>query len=85
MLSGFWGWFFVIVAVIIIFNAGKLPDLRKEVDAKIKVGLAALEKGKEDLNKKLAEKRNKESTSAKVENNDATTSDKISTEETKQD
>lgn len=56
MFSGFWGWFLVVLVVAAIFGAGKLPDLRKEAEEKLKLGMAALEKGKEELNKKIAEK-----------------------------
>ncbi len=59
MFSGFWGWFFVVLIVGAIFYANKLPDLRKEAKEKMKQGLAALEKGKKELEKKVAEKSKK--------------------------
>lgn len=59
MFSGFWGWFFVVLIVGAIFYANKLPDLRKEAEEKMKLGLAALEKGKKELEKKVAERNKK--------------------------
>ena len=59
MFSGFWGWFLVVVIVAVIFGAGKLPDLQKEAEEKLKLGLAALEKGKEELNKKTCRESSK--------------------------
>lgn len=59
MFSGFWGWFFVVLIVGAIFYANKLPDLRKEAEEKMKLGLAALEKGKKELERKVAEKSKK--------------------------
>jgi len=67
MFSGFWGWFLVVVIVAVIFSAGKLPELRKEAEEKLKLGMAALEKSKEELNKKIAEKTKKENSAAKKE------------------
>ena len=64
MFSGFWGWFFVVLVVGAIFYANKLPDLRKEAEEKMKIGLAALEKGKKELEKKVNEKTKKSESSA---------------------
>ena len=66
MFSGFWGWFLVVLVVGAIFGAGKLPDLRKEAEEKLKLGMAALEKGKEELNKKIAEKTKKDNAAKKT-------------------
>ena len=66
MFSGFWGWFLVVLIVAAIFGAGKLPDLRKEAEEKLKLGMAALEKGKEELNKKIAEKTKKDNSAKKT-------------------
>lgn len=66
MFSGFWGWFLVVLIVAAIFGAGKLPDLRKEAEEKLKLGMAALEKGKEELNKKIAEKTKKDNAAKKT-------------------
>ncbi len=67
MFSGFWGWFLVVVIVAVIFGAGKLPELRKEAEEKLKLGMAVLEKSKEELNKKIAEKAQKTKVSPKKE------------------
>lgn len=75
MFSGFWGWFLVVVIVAVIFGAGKLPELQKEAEEKIKLGMAALEKGKEELNKKLAEKAQKAKTTVKKETPEEPTND----------
>ena len=66
MFSGFWGWFLVVLIVAAIFGAGKLPDLRKEAEEKLKLGMAALEKGKEELNKKIDEKTKKDNAAKKT-------------------
>ncbi len=58
-MSDFWCWVLIIIVLAAIFGAGKLPDLKKEAEEKLKLGMAALEKGKEELNKKLAEKAKK--------------------------
>ena len=56
----------VVLIVAAIFGAGKLPDLRKEAEEKLKLGMAALEKGKEELNKKIAEKTKKDNAAKKT-------------------
>lgn len=61
MFSGFWGWFLVVVIVAAIFGAGKLPELKKIAEDKLKVGLDAVQKGKKDIEAKIAEsKKHKE-------------------------
>lgn len=35
-MSGFWGWFLVIVGVLAVFNAEKLPALRRLLEEKFK-------------------------------------------------
>jgi len=35
-MSGFWGWFLVIVGVLAVFNAEKLPALRRMLEEKFK-------------------------------------------------
>lgn len=73
-MSDFWCWVLIIIVIAAIFGAGKLPDLRKEAEEKLKLGMAALEKGKEEINKRLAEKAKKEnnSESKKVQKNKET-------------
>lgn len=51
-MGGFFGWFLVIVGVLAIFNAEKLPALRQMLDEKLKGGLdAAKEVSKTTKNK----------------------------------
>ncbi len=66
-MSDFWCWVLIIIVIAAIFGAGKLPDLKKEMEEKVKLGMAALEKGKEELNKKLAEKAKTDKITAKKE------------------
>lgn len=40
--------------------------MRKEAEEKLKLGMAALEKGKEELNKKIAEKTKKDNAAKKT-------------------
>lgn len=69
-MSDFWCWVLIIIVIAAIFGAGKLPDLKKEAEEKLKLGMAALEKGKEELNKKLAEKAKKNVEESKKEAQD---------------
>ena len=66
-MSDFWCWVLIIIVIAAIFGAGNLPDLKKEVEEKLKLGMSALEKGKEELNKKLAEKAKTDKITAKKE------------------
>ncbi len=75
-MSDFWCWVLIIIALAAIFGAGKLPELRKEAEEKLKLGMAALEKGKEELNKKLAEKAQKNAEDNKKEAKDSNEGEK---------
>lgn len=51
-MSGFFGWFIVIVGVIAVFNAEKLPVWRKMLEARLKDGVeVAKESSKKAKNK----------------------------------
>lgn len=67
MFSGFWGWFLVVVIVAAIFGAGKLPELKKVAEDKLKVGLDAVQKGKKDIEAKIAESKMHKEESKKTE------------------
>ena len=41
-MGGFWGWFIVFVGVLAIFNAEKLPAIRKMLEEKFKDSVEAL-------------------------------------------
>lgn len=49
------GWLLVIILVIAIFNADKLPDLKKAIEAKTKEGVEAVKKGQQKAQEKLAQ------------------------------
>lgn len=59
MFSGFWGWFLVVVVIIAIFNAGRLPELKALFDEKLNKGIEAAKKGKKEIEEKINEKRKK--------------------------
>lgn len=54
MLTGFWGWFLVIVLVVAVFSADRLPDLKKLIESKTKEGLDAVKKGTKSVEEKIA-------------------------------
>ena len=69
MFSGFWGWFLVVVIVAAIFGAGKLPELKKIAEDKLKLGMDVVQKGKKEIEAKLNEaKKHKEETKKEEEN-----------------
>ena len=49
------GWLVVIIVVVAIFNADKLPDLKKAIEAKTKEGVEAMKKGQQKAQEKLAQ------------------------------
>lgn len=68
MFSGFWSWFLVIVFVVAIFNAHRLPDLKKQLEGLSKDGIDALKKG----TKAAQDKINKAKTSRQEQKSDET-------------
>ncbi|MBE6451167.1 MAG: hypothetical protein E7016_04300 [Alphaproteobacteria bacterium] len=49
------GWLLVIILVVAIFNADKLPNLKKTIEEKTKEGVAAVKKGQQKAQEKLAQ------------------------------
>ncbi|MBQ8870954.1 MAG: hypothetical protein IJ019_06230 [Alphaproteobacteria bacterium] len=49
------GWLLVIILVVAIFNADKLPDLKKLIETKTKEGVEAVKKGQQKAQEKLAQ------------------------------
>ena len=73
-------WILVIIIVVAIFNADKLPELRKALEAKTKEGVEAVKKGQQMAQEKIAqvkEKAKKEEAKAEV----VETKDETKTEE----
>ena len=56
MFSGFWGWFFVVVVLVAIFNAGKLPEIKESLEEKYKKSVDAAKKSKQEIEEKINEK-----------------------------
>lgn len=63
MFSGFWGWFLVIVLVVAIFSADRLPELKKFIEKTTKEGANMVKQGKKTMEDKItkakAEKKKK--------------------------
>jgi len=58
-------WLLVIILVVAIFNADKLPELKNAIEAKAKEGVEAVKKGQQKAQEKLAQVKE---TKAKKEN-----------------
>ena len=56
MLFGFWSWVLVILAVVAVFMAHRLPELREQAKEQLKSSAVALKKGKNDLQEKINKK-----------------------------
>ena len=48
-------WLLVIILVVVIFNADKLPEWKKTIEAKTKEGVEAVKKGQQKAQEKLAQ------------------------------
>ncbi len=71
MFSGFWSWVLVIVLVVVIFQADKLPELKKFLEKSAKGGLDAAKKGAKNVEEKIAKvKAEKEKKKDDSENSD---------------
>ncbi len=54
MFSGFFGWFLVIVLVVAIFSADRLPELKQFFEKMSKEGIDAVKKGTKTVEEKIA-------------------------------
>lgn len=61
MFSGFWGWFLVIVLVVAVFSADRLPDFVQSLKEKAAEGAEAVKKGKKEMEEKIAQVKEKAS------------------------
>ena len=68
-------WLLVIILVVAIFNADKLPDLKKAIEAKTKEGVEAVKKGQQKAQEKLAQV--KEAKTKKTEAKSSETKEEI--------
>lgn len=53
------GWLVVILAVVVIFNADKLPQIKSTIEAKTKEGVEAVKKGAKKAEEKIAQAKTK--------------------------
>ncbi len=64
MFSGFWGWFIVIVLVVAVFSADRLPDLKQLFEKTTKEGLEVIKQSKKKLiQRKPGKKKNSDTES----------------------
>ena len=80
MFSGFWGWFLVVVIVAVIFGAGRLPELKNIAEENLKQGLDAVQKGKQELEAKINEAKQKRAEENKTGNETNVPSEKENNE-----
>ena len=59
MFGGFWEWVLIILFFVVLFNADKLPAWISLLKNKSKPAMELLEKGKAELEKKVAEVKEK--------------------------
>ena len=70
-MLGFWSWVLVIIGVAVIFYAGKLPELQKVAENKLKQGIDAVQKGKKELEQKMQKaKKDEKKADKKAESED---------------
>ncbi len=73
MFLGFWSWVLVVIVVVAIFSADRLPELREYVKKISKEGADAVKKGKKEIEGKIAqakaakEKKDKEKAAEEAE------------------
>lgn len=54
MFSGFWSWLLVVIIVVAIFSADRLPELKKYLETLSKEGVDAAKKGSKTMQEKIA-------------------------------
>lgn len=73
-MGGFFGWFIVIVGVLAIFNAEKLPELRALFEEKLKNSMDAAKEGsklaKDKIKQVKTDMENKKTEASKKEDDD---------------
>lgn len=55
MFLGFWSWVLVVIVVVAIFSADRLPELREFLQKMSKEGAEAVKKGKKEIEGKIAQ------------------------------
>lgn len=60
MFSGFWSWFLIVVAIVAVFNAHRLPEFKQSLEELSKDGLDAVKKGTKAAQDKIVQMKNKE-------------------------
>lgn len=73
MFDSFWDWFLVAVVVAGIFYANRLPELKELAKEKLKPAQQMLEKGKAELDKKVAQVKEMQKKTPSDETNDQQT------------
>ena len=68
MFGGFWEWVLIILVFVVIFNADKVPGWIALVKSKSKPAMELLEKGKAEIEKKVAEIKEKTQKEAAAKN-----------------
>lgn len=80
-MGGFFGWFVVIVGVLAIFNAEKLPELRALFEEKLKDSMDAAKEGskiaKDKIKQVKTDMENKKTEAAKKDDDDEESPEEI--------
>ena len=70
-------WLLVIILVVVIFNADKLPEWKKTIEAKTKEGVEAVKKGQQKAQEKLAQVKEAKTKTKKTEAKSSETKEEI--------